>query len=92
MIIWPANPFTHLGADLADVLSMKLSAVEMIRMDVTHSQLVTNGMTGRTESMFRFNEEVNHPPCVRRPVGSDPPLPTAGMGNDGQDTTCEVIG
>ena len=57
MIVWPANPFTHLGADLADVLSMKLSIEEMIRMDITHGQLVANGMTEQTERLFRFGEE-----------------------------------
>ena len=57
MIIWPANPFTHLGADLADVLSMKLTSVELVRMDVTYSQLIANGLNERTERMFRFDEE-----------------------------------
>ena len=57
MIIWPANPFTHLGADLADVLSMKLTAVVLVRMDVTYSQLTANGLNERTERMFRFDEE-----------------------------------
>lgn len=57
MIIWPANPFTHLGADLADVLSMKLTAMDLVRMDVTYSQLTANGLNERTERMFRFDEE-----------------------------------
>lgn len=57
MIIWPANPFTHLGADLADVLSMKMSAVEMVRMDITYAQLMANGMSEKTERLFRFDEE-----------------------------------
>ena len=58
MMMWPANPFTHLGADLADVLSMKLTAVEMMRMGVTHSQLMANGMMNeQTERLFRFDEE-----------------------------------
>ena len=57
MMMWPANPFTHLGADLADVLSMKLTAVEMVRMGVTHGQLVANGMNEQTERLFRFDEE-----------------------------------
>jgi hypothetical protein len=57
MITWPANPFTHLGGDLADVLSMKLSIEEMIRMDITHTQLVANGMSEQTERLFRFDEE-----------------------------------
>jgi hypothetical protein len=57
MIMWPANPFTHLGADLADVLSMKLSIIEMVRMDITYKQLVANGMNERTERLFRFDED-----------------------------------
>lgn len=56
MMMWPANPFTHLGADLADVLSMKLSAVEMVRMDITYQQLVANGMNEQTERLFRLDE------------------------------------
>jgi hypothetical protein len=55
MIVWPANPFTHLGADLADVLSMKLSAEEMIRMDITYNQLVAHGMNDKIERLFRFD-------------------------------------
>lgn len=57
MMAWPANPFTHFGGDLADVLSMKLSVEEMIRMDITHTQLKAHGMTEITERMFRFSEE-----------------------------------
>ena len=57
MTAWPANPFTHLGADLADVLSMKLSAEEMILMDITYKQLLANGMNDRTERLFRFDTE-----------------------------------
>lgn len=57
MTIWPANPFTHLGADLADVLSLKLTAVEMVRMDITYSQLVAHGMNEQTERLFRFDED-----------------------------------
>ena len=57
MTAWPANPFTHLGADLADVLSMKLTAEEMVRMDVTYRQLLSNGMNDRTERLFRFDTE-----------------------------------
>jgi hypothetical protein len=57
MIVWPANPFTHLGADLADILSMKLSVDEMIRMDIIYTQLLANGMNERTARMFRFDAE-----------------------------------
>lgn len=57
MVVWPANPFIHLGADLADILSMKLSVDEMIRMDITYTQLLANGMNERTARMFRFDAE-----------------------------------
>ena len=57
MIIWPANPFKHFNADLADVLSMKFTSIEMIRMDVTYNQLVSHGMNERTERMFHFDSE-----------------------------------
>ena len=57
MMIWPANPFTHLGADLADVLSMKLSVEEMTQMDITRAQLHAHGMTEPTKLMFRFDED-----------------------------------
>ena len=57
MMEWPANPFDHLGADLADVLALKLSVVEMVRMEVTYGQLVRHGMDARTELMFKFAPE-----------------------------------
>jgi hypothetical protein len=67
MTMWPANPFTHFGADLADVLSMKLSVDEMIMMGITHGQLLLHGMTDKTERLFRFDEEVN-PHCYVSPL------------------------
>ena len=73
MMMWPANPFTHLGADLADVLSMRLTAVEMVSMGVTHGQLVANGMNEQTERLFRFDEEewsmLGKLPLVKKTVG-----------------------
>jgi len=57
MMAWEANPFVHLGADLADVISLKLSVDEMMRMGITHEQLVIHGMTERTELMFRLGSE-----------------------------------
>ena len=51
-----ANPFIYFRADLADVLSMKLSLDEMIRMDITHAQLVSVGMTPETEALFKLDE------------------------------------
>ena len=57
MIIWPANPFKHFNADLADVLSMKFTSIEMIRMDVTYNQLVSHGMNELTKRMFHFDSE-----------------------------------
>ena len=52
-----ANPFTYFRADLADVLSMHLSSSEMIRMELTHGQLVIAGMTADTEKMFKFDTD-----------------------------------
>lgn len=57
MIPWGANPFIHFKADLADVLTMRLSIDEMIRMGITYQQLLENGMNEITERMFRFDEE-----------------------------------
>jgi hypothetical protein len=57
MILWPANPFEHLGADLADLLGMNLKVDELVRMNVTYDQLVRHGMTARTEAMFKFSRE-----------------------------------
>lgn len=57
MMHWPANPFTHMGADLGDVLSQKFSASELKRMAVSHKQLVRYGMTEHTEHMFRFDAQ-----------------------------------
>jgi hypothetical protein len=57
MIPWPANPFIHFKADLADVLSLQLSPTELVRMNVSYAQLVQHGLTDRTEAMFRFDED-----------------------------------
>ena len=57
MMPWAANPFVHLGADLADVISLKLSVEEMMRMGITYEQLVMHGMTERTEMIFRLGGE-----------------------------------
>lgn len=54
MVSWPANPFTHMGADLGDVLAQRFSAEELRRMGVTYAQLVRHGMTEETERMFRY--------------------------------------
>ena len=53
---WGANPFIHFGADLADVISMDLTVVEMVRMGITYTQLQENGMTDRTETLFKLDE------------------------------------
>ena len=57
MIEWPANPFDHFGMDLADLLAMRLSVDELVRMDVTYEQLKKNGLNARTEAMFKFCPE-----------------------------------
>jgi hypothetical protein len=56
LMLWPANPFAHLGADLGDVLAQNFTADELLRMDVTHGQLVRYGLTARTEKMFKFSD------------------------------------
>jgi hypothetical protein len=71
MMRWPANPFTHLGADLADVLSLGFTAADLLRMEVTHAQLVRHGMTERTERMFKFDGE--EWALLGRPAGPLPP-------------------
>ncbi len=55
MLPFGANPFRHFGADLADVIGMGLSVTEMVRMDIDYIQLKENGMTERTEGMFKFD-------------------------------------
>ena len=57
MIEWPANPFQHFGMDLADLLAMRLSVDELVRMDVTYEQLKKNGLNPRMELMFKFSPE-----------------------------------
>ena len=52
-----ANPITYFGADLADVLSLHLSLEEMVRMELTHTQLVAVGMTPETERLFKLDED-----------------------------------
>jgi hypothetical protein len=57
MMQWPANPFSHLRADLADTLACQFTVAELLRMDVTYKQLIAAGMTAQTEGMFRFSDE-----------------------------------
>jgi hypothetical protein len=69
MLLWPANPFTHMGADLADVFLLQPTAAELLRMGVTYAQLARHGMTEQTERMFKFGEEewamLGRPPAAR---------------------------
>jgi hypothetical protein len=55
-----ANPITYFGADLADVLSLQLSLEEMVRMELTHAQLVAVGMSAETERLFKLDEDEWH--------------------------------
>jgi hypothetical protein len=52
-----ANPFEHFDADLADVLSLELTFIELMRMGVTCKQLRAAGMSEATERMFKLDEE-----------------------------------
>jgi len=54
-LLW-ANPFLHLGADLADVMGMSLTLTDMMRMGITHAQLRGHGMTDRMEAFFKLDE------------------------------------
>ena len=55
-----ANPITYFGADLADVLSMRLSVEEMVLMELTHAQLVALGMSPENERLFKLDEDEWH--------------------------------
>ena len=57
MMHWPANPITHLGADLGDMIASRFTPTELVRMEVTYAQLVKSGMSERTERMFKFDDE-----------------------------------
>ena len=52
-----ANPFEHFNADLADVLSLEPTFIELMRMGVTYKQLREAGMTAATEKMFKLDSE-----------------------------------
>ena len=52
-----ANPFEHFNADLADVLSLEPTFIELMRMGVTYRQLRAAGMSEATERMFKLDEE-----------------------------------
>ena len=54
-LLW-ANPFLHLGADLADVMGMGLTLTDMVRMGITHAQLRSHGMTDRMEAFCKLDE------------------------------------
>lgn len=70
MLPWEANPFVHFGADLADVLSMRLTVVEMVRMAITYRQLKEHGMNDEIERMFKLEDEEWE--MLGRPVGPKP--------------------
>ena len=54
MRCFPVNPFTDLGADLAEVLSMKWTAREMSEMDMTYAQMLERGLTPSVMRHFHF--------------------------------------
>lgn len=54
MRCFPVNPFTDLGADLAEVLSMKWTAREMSEMDMTYAQMLERGLTPAVMRHFHF--------------------------------------
>ena len=79
MMHWPANPLTHLGADLADMLTSRFTPSELMRMEVTYAQLVRSGMSEKTEMMFKFEAEewamLGKPNKARVPIKSMPAPP-----------------
>jgi hypothetical protein len=79
MMHWPANPLTHLGADLADMLTSRFTPSELMRMEVTYAQLVRSGMSEKTEMMFKFEAEewamLGKPIKARVPIKSMPAPP-----------------
>jgi hypothetical protein len=52
-----AAEIEHFNADLADVLSLEPTFIELMRMGVTHKQLREAGMTAATEKMFKLDSE-----------------------------------
>jgi hypothetical protein len=54
MTQWPVHPVQHLRADLADVLQMRWTSDEMIRVGLTISDLLKLGMTPTVMSKFGF--------------------------------------
>ena len=77
MMLWPANPFAHMRADLADVFLLQPTAAELVRMGVTYAQLKRHGLTKQTEQIFKFQEEewamLGRPRAARAAPGSGPP-------------------
>lgn len=54
MRCFPVNPFLDLGADLAEVLSMKWTAREMCEMEMTYEQMLQRGLTASVMTHFHF--------------------------------------
>ena len=54
MTQWPLHPITHLRADLADILQMRWTSNEMIKVGLTVTDLLTLGMTPTVMSKFGF--------------------------------------
>ena len=55
MLPWGANPFTDLGGDLADVISLKANSKQLRQMGVTYKQLCDNGMTAETMRLMSLS-------------------------------------
>ena len=54
MSVFPINPFEDLGADLAEVWSMRWSIAVLVRMGVTYDQMRQRGLSPQMMSYFQI--------------------------------------
>ena len=54
MCVFPINPFEDLGADLAEVWSMRWSISALVRMGVTYEQMKQRGLSPQMMSYFQI--------------------------------------
>jgi hypothetical protein len=54
MCVFPVNPFEDLGADLAEVWSMRWSIATLARMGVTYEQMKQRGLSPQMMSYFQI--------------------------------------
>lgn len=54
MLIFPVNPLVDFGADLGELWNMQCSVDEMLKMQITYTQLVQKGITPAIMAAFRL--------------------------------------